>query len=41
MSSVLTETRSERKFQNPLAGKAYVDEKLRFRDGLLWTVALP
>ena len=41
MSSVLTETRSEGKFQNPPAGTAYVDEKLLFRDGLVWTVALP
>ena len=28
-------------FKNPPAGKAYVGEKLRFRDGLLWTVGLP
>ena len=28
-------------FKNPPAGKAYVDEKLRFRDGLLWTLGLP
>ena len=40
MSSVLSETRSGRKFQNPQAGRAYVFEKLLFRDGSAWTVGL-
>ena len=40
MSSVLSETRSGRKFQNPQAGRAYVFEKLPFRDGSAWTVGL-
>ena len=40
MSSVLRETRSAHKFQNHLAGKAYVFEKLLFLDGSAWTEGL-